>query len=226
MGIAKSGLIGPFRKKIGPAIGRRFRGLNVITALHHENLKAPTKEQLVERAKFGLLNSFLHSIKKLVLAGFKKHSNNKYPLNVAYSYNYKHAFVYEEFIPDNENSAGDGRWLLNYPELVYSRGHVARPEGPQVAVTAQGVAFSWKAQPQSAYCQYSDMASFLIYNPAKDKAIVKINAVNRYALQYTQTEIPVMYPGDTLHCYMSFASADGKESGNSMYLGTILWENV
>lgn len=209
MGILKSGILGPFRKKVGPGIGRRSRGMNIITALHHKSNKPATEKQLEAQLKFGLLNSFLSDIDKLVNIGFKPYAKGKSPVNAAYSYNWEHAFVKE----------GD-TFGINYPQMVYSRGHAVKPEGVAVVQTPEGLAFSWLPQSQSAYCQFSDLASFLIYNPVKAERMIAINKVDRYALGYTM-QIPVSYAGDTVHCYMNFVSANGKHNGDSVYIGEV-----
>lgn len=209
MGILKSGILGPFRKKVGTGIGRLRRGQNVLTALHRKSNKPATKKQLDAQLKFGLLNSFLSNIDKLVNIGFMPYAKVNSPVNTAYSYNWKHAFVNE----------GD-TYRINYPQMVYSRGHVVTPEGVQAGHSTEGIVFSWLPQPQSAYCQFSDLASFLIYNPSKDDSMILINKVNRYALGYSM-QIPVSYAGDTVHCYMNFVSANGKHNGDSVYIGEV-----
>ena len=94
------------------------------------------------------------------------------------------------------------------------------PEGAQITSAEGEVAFSWQPQKQSAYCQFSDLASFLIYNPAKEMAVISQGNVNRYAQNFT-IDLPADYPGDVVHCYMSFAAANGKLQGDSLYVGEI-----
>lgn len=217
MGILRSGIFGGFRKKAGPVVGRRGRGKNIITALHHPSTNPPTEAQMDAKDKFGLLTSFLSVISELVNIGFKHYAKNRKPLNVAYSYNYENAFVME-----------DGHYLLNYPKIMYSRGHIETPNGAHVVLEgssptslARSVKFSWLPQDQSIYCQYTDLATFLVYNSAADKAVVVVNAIDRYSLEYT-VELPLEFEGDMVHCYMSFASANGKLKGDSVYVGEVV----
>ncbi len=209
MGIAKSGILGPFSKKVGPAIGRIRGNQNVITALYQTRSSTATAQQTVLQKKFGLLNSFLGYIDELVNIGFGQFAKRKSPVNAAYVFNWKHAFVNE----------GDSL-QINYPKIVYSRGHVVTPESVQAANDSEGIAFRWLPQPQSAYCQFSDLASFLVYNHSKQHRILLINKVNRYALEFT-VEIPSAYAGDTVHCYMNFTSANGRHTGDSIYVGQV-----
>ncbi|WP_316788685.1 DUF6266 family protein [Pedobacter frigoris] len=213
MGILRKGLLGPVKNKTGAVIGREHRGQNILTGLHNPSTKPPTEKQLEERRKFGMLNSFLSDIDKLVNVGFKRYAKIGSPVNVAYSYNADHAFVKQ----------GE-EWQLNFPEMVYSRGHVDTPEGANVVLGAEvhTVLFSWLAQKQTASCQFADQASFLVYNAAKNKALILMDATNRYALSY-QLTLPTEFAGDALHCYMNFNSEDGKRSGDSVYLGELLF---
>jgi len=210
MGILKSGPFGPFYNKTGPIVGRRHRKQNVITALPHTSSKPFTAAQLESQLKLGLLNSFLSDIDQLVNVGFKAVTKNNSPVNEAFSYNYDHAFVKDE-----------NGFLIDYPKMIYSRGHIVTPESPQVEVNAGSITFSWLPQNQSVYCQFTDLASFLVYNPAKDKHVMLLNVTNRYAQGYT-IEMPPDYSGDTVHCYMNFASANQKKNGDSMYVAALV----
>nr|WP_068888061.1 DUF6266 family protein [Pedobacter panaciterrae] len=216
MGILRSGIFGGFRKKAGPLVGRRGRGKNIITGLHHLSDKVPTKLQQDAKDRFSLLTSFLSTISELVNIGFKHYAKNRRPVNVAHSYNYSNAFVMV-----------DDHYLLNYPKIVYSRGHIETPDSAQVFLgnsslvsEAGSVKFSWLPQGQSVYCQYTDLASFLVYNPEKSKAIIELNVIDRYSLEYS-VMLPADFEGDVLHCYMNFASANGKVVGDSVYVGAV-----
>ena len=210
MGIQKSGIIGPFRNKVGPVAGRRHRGQDLIIPLPRLSNKPATAKQLVNQYLFGLLNAFLSMIDSLVNPGFKAFIKNNSPVNAAFSYNYKHAFVKE-----------GGEYRINYPKILYSRGHIVTPEGAQMASSEGKITFSWDSQIQSAYCQYTDLASFMVYNPAKDDFLVLQGTASRRSQSF-EMKMPLEHVGDTVHCYMSFASADGKLQGDSWYVGEIV----
>lgn len=152
----------------------------------------------------------MQEIDALVNTGFKRYTKNNSEVNAAVSYNYDHAFIGE-----GENI------VLNYPDLVYIRGHMLTPESPEVACEAGSITFRWLPQNQSAYCQFTDRASFLIYNPAKQMSVIFQNVTNRYAQGHT-LEMPVGFIGDTVHCYMNFNAADGKKNGDSTYVAAVL----
>lgn len=152
-------------------------------------------------------------IDKLVNTGFKAFVKNNTPVNAAYKYNSDHPFKQGE------------HFLLNYPKLVYSRGHVVTPDGIQISSAEGKITFTWLPQKQSTYCQFTDLASFLVYNPEKERAVISQGKVNRYAQNFAM-EIPADHLGDTVHYYISFASANGKLQGDSLYVGEKRWGNA
>lgn len=212
MGILNSGIFGGFRKKTGPVVGRRSKGKNVITSLHHISTKPATAKQLEVQDRFSLLNSFLGSISPLIRTGFKTYAKKNSAVNAAFKFNYKHAFVLQ----------GDN-WALNFPALVYSRGHVSGPQGAKVLLlnepgTGYVLDFSWELQPQSEYCRFTDKVSVLAYSPSVQQSFFRISLAER-SDQGCQLTLPADFDGQELHYYMNFSSDDGKQPGNSHYLG-------
>ncbi|MEQ7798634.1 DUF6266 family protein [Pedobacter sp. ASV1-7] len=210
MGILKSGLHGPVRNKTGPSVTRVHRNINVVTAAYRKSNNPPTTEQMEIQRKFGLLSSFLSHIDDLIKTGFKHYSKGKDPVNVAYSYNYNHAFVI------NETGI-----VLNYPALKYSRGYIAESESPGLLALPEQIEFSWLPQRQSNYCQYTDLATFLVCNPIKETVMKQVAVTDRYEQGYL-LNTPKSWAGDVVHCYMNFSSKDRKLQGNSSYVGEIL----
>lgn len=210
MGILKSGILGPMLNKTGTAVGRMHRNINVISAVPRKTNKPATTAQLEVQDKLGMLSHFLSHIDHLIKPGFKKYSKGKDPVNVACSYNYDHAFLSDET-----------GLKLNYPKLMYSRGYVLEPESPGILALPNQIEFNWLPQRQTKYCQYTDMATVMIYNPDKGDFISMSKVTDRYAQGYV-LNIPPTFAGDTVHCYMSFASNDEKLQGNSTYLGELV----
>ncbi|MGY4384072.1 hypothetical protein ACVWYN_001098 [Pedobacter sp. UYP24] len=210
MGILSTGILGPFRNKTGSVIGRKHRGQDVMTSLYRTNKtpKEGTVKQKESRFKFATLNVFLNNISELVIPGFKKLAKGGNPINTAYSYNCDHAFVVSE-----------GEIKLNLPKLVYSVGNVEGPESLQMVSENGHITMSWLEQPQSLFCQGSDTVNFLIYNETIGDSAYFMNYRDRSDLGVSLDVRPDI--GHDVHCYISFASADGKTQGNSIYLGMI-----
>lgn len=209
MGILDSGPLGPFRKKIGPGIGRRHMGQNLILPLYHKTTTPATEAQLLQMKKFGMLRSFLSFLRMLVNPGFKAYVKKNSPANAAFSYNFDHAFVMNGDEPE-----------INYPKIVFSRGQITTPNGLQISSGPELVNFSWADEPQSRYCQFTDKASFVIYNQVRKKFLIRMNEAERQTLTFDMA-VPANFSGQNLHCWMVLASADGKVRGDSKYGGMI-----
>lgn len=59
MGILLKGPFGGFSGKTGSLIGAMTKGRNIITTLHTPSSKAPTKKQIDQRFKFGMVTHLL-----------------------------------------------------------------------------------------------------------------------------------------------------------------------
>ncbi|RZK80970.1 MAG: hypothetical protein EOO92_06275 [Pedobacter sp.] len=210
MGILKSGILGPMKNTTGAVVGRVHRGTNVITGLYEksEKHKKNSPKQLASQQQFNLLNGFLRNIQQLVDTGFKTMVKHNSPVNAAYSYNYNQAFI-----------SSETEITLNYPEILFSVGNLEGPESPEITFEEGVLTLSWFKMPQSLYCQYTDRARVLIYEPYKRESIIYDNICERW--DCTVALDAQCFIGSKVHLYMSFCSADGKEQGNSNYLGLI-----
>lgn len=208
MGVIKNGIMGPVTNKVGTVIGRNFRGLNVITQLYKKSKKSATNKQERAQIRLGLLSKFLSGAQKVVDPGFiKTIKAGQSPLNAAYSYNYRHAFVEE-----NDETK------LNFPKLVLSRGPIERPNCAAVKREGNKIVFSWLVQAENKYSRHDDRADFLMYAPANKKMILLKYKAMRSALQF-EFKLPKSLQEYTFHCFMIFSNQNGKLVGTSEYVG-------
>ena len=213
MGILTSGILGPIKNKTGAVIGRMHRGQNVITQLYkkRKRRRKRSKGQLSSQDRLGQLSNFLSNIQGLVAVGFKNMVKHNSAANAAHSYNYHHAFI----------TVG-AKLELNYSKLIYSIGEVEGPESPLLEYENGILNLSWFDMLQSQYCQYSDKATVLVYEPSRQDSVVFDNICPRSDL-HVLLDISC-FIGKEVHCYVCFNSADGKYKGNSVYLGLIAVE--
>jgi hypothetical protein len=212
MAIVKDGILGPFQNKVGTVIGRKFRGLDVMTGLYKKKTENPPSEaQLRQQARFGMLSTFLYDAADLVEPGFKKFVKaGQSPVNAAYKFNFPQAFI-----EDGDNIQ------INFPKIIFSRGPVETPNCPSVMlIGADKIKFSWLPQAENMNSRYGDKGSFLIYSVEKKKVVVLRDKELRGVREY-EYEIEDSLQGDTLHCYMSFNNERGKLAGNSVYVGLV-----
>ncbi len=85
MGTYKKGILGSFSGKVGTVVGSSWNGIEYMRSLPKPSSKAPTNLQLIQRAKFGLVNGFLQPISMLVNLGYKSLAFQKTGYNLATS---------------------------------------------------------------------------------------------------------------------------------------------
>ncbi len=113
-------------------------------------------------------------------------------------------------------------YVMDYPEVLFSRGRLAQAYMPEVtATTAAQLDFSWLANIGVVSAAPTDKATFIVYNPVKDLFSIANGLVVRSALSYDMA-LPADFSGDTVHAYMAFVSADGKKVATSQYLGSYI----
>lgn len=210
MGILDNGILGGFHNKVGPAIGKKFRGMDLIVGPYRESNKPEKPGEIRQQSRFGMLNYFLNYISEVVNVGFKQYARKRSAVNAAYSYNCAHAFIEE-----------GAELKLNFPKLAFSRGSVAIPNCPSVALTAPDeLTFTWLLEAENQYTRMHDRASFVVWRAVENSPLVLINKVLRADLQFSM-EIGKNWQGETLHCYMNFTNDSGKLAGNSFYVGAV-----
>nr|WP_068892134.1 DUF6266 family protein [Pedobacter panaciterrae] len=212
MGIQLWGAFGGFQKKTGALVGRWLKGQNVITAIPHPSKKPPTEAQLNQRAKFRMLVSFLRPLSQLVKVGFKDaHVEKQSAWNAAYVYNYKRAITETGSVI-----------TMNYSKVVYSLGLLSPPFNAYAMTSAEEpgiIEFAWDAYAGNG--APTDMITAMIYSEPLDRFVILTNAAARSALTFN-LPVPPDFSGQQVYCYLSFVSANGKSTSNSVYLGRVL----
>jgi len=211
MGTYKKGVLGPFSGKIGTVIGSTWNGIEYMRSLPKASTKAATDSQLINRAKFGLVNGFLGPIIALLVMGYKSIAVGKTGFNMAASHLISEGItgVYPDF-------------AINYAKVVFSRGGL---EGVWNAAAASSLAgqieISWDDNSGFGTAKPADKLVALIYNPAKSKFVYTLE---NGALRSAGSDIismPAQFAGDTVQVWIAFMSSDKTSFSTSMYVGEI-----
>jgi hypothetical protein len=210
MGTQLKGPFGGFSGKTGGLIGAISKGRSIITSLHTPSSKAPTKKQIDQRFKFGMVTSLLAYISDLIDIGFQEHKVSESAMNAAVAYNLKYAVT--GVSPD---------FSINLPQLSFSRGKLIGPKSIAAeALAGAKVKFTWTASEDvRKLTNPADLLMIMVYNSEKTEFITGINAASRSALTYT-IQLPVDFTGDEVHAYVAFAGIEGKVS-DSIYAGVV-----
>ena len=209
MGLQDQGAFGGFRNKTGPLIGVKRNGQNVITALHTPTSIAPTAEQLEQRMVFKVAQQFVRKVTAIVRQGFLSHKRTRSGYNEAMAYHLKNAVI------------GTYPNLTIDPELaIFSQGELGMASGATVASLAGSkVKFSW-LNPALSDTKGTDLVTVLAYSPVHKRFAALPNVVSRATLNY-DLQVPAVFAGTEIHCYLFFTSADKKQVSDSEYLGAI-----
>lgn len=209
MGRIKKGILGGFSGKVGTVIGANWRGIDYIRALPKKSKKPATAKQLSQQNKMTLLRGFLLALDEIIEPCFQ--NNEKYtPMNDALSYNLK-----------NSITGNYPTQSISFPQFLYSKGDLMSCWTPKaISTTIHAVDFSWDNGNFSPLRAADDQVTLVVYSPATNNFCHLTNAARR-ADKQARLIIPENFSGHTLHCYISFYSADRNLASTNEYLGEI-----
>lgn len=175
------------------------------------SIKNPrTPAQQAQRAKMNVILKFLKPCKEFVRIGFQTKAKNMSAFNYATSFIYKNALTGE--YPDLS---------IDYSKVLLSTGNLDGPFEPKIALTsACEIEFSWQINIDAYNYFLNDCAMVLVYNPAKQEAIIVTDGNSRISMHQRVT-IPPSYAGDEVICYIAFRDYNGKKVSDSKFLGRL-----
>jgi|LSQX01.2.fsa_nt_gb hypothetical protein len=208
MGIIKKGILGGFSGKVGNVVGASWKGIDYIRSLPSTVRNPRTPRQVKQRTKFSLVQGFLTSMTPFIRIGFKNYAGGQTAMNAALSYNIQNGII------------GEGADIdLDYPNLLVSRGSLFSTTNTSLECDYGEVTFGW--QPVVAgNASVEDTVKFLMFNPAKGESVYNDKELTRSQSE-SFVDVPSTWVGDTVECYLTFISEDGKEVSNSKYMGNI-----
>lgn len=211
MGKISQGILGGFSGKVGNVIGGNWKGIDYMRVRPASVANPQTDGQVDQRSKFSTVLQFLQPLKGFIKIGFRNYAVKMTEFNSAMSYNVQNAVigVYPDFI-------------IDFDSALLSRGGLTAALNPTVSSPAAGqVEFNWVDNSIDGNARPTDLAMVLAYNPTRNEAVFINNGAARSAGTQTLT-VPNQYSGDTVHTFIAFISADGKDVSNSRYVGSVV----
>ncbi|MCD0488535.1 DUF6266 family protein [Pedobacter sp. MC2016-14] len=203
------GINGPFSGKIGTAVGASWCGIPYMRSLPKERIVPFSDNQLKQQGKMALLRNFLLAINQLVVKGFKN-GDKKTPMNSALSYNMSCAVA--GIAP---------AYKVDFPKLLFTKGDLFCAWSPVAeSFESKTIDFKWTNGPFTPLCNENDEAIMVIYCPEKKSFIYLRQAALRGDCQ-ARMMLPESFAGHSVHCYLTFFSANGSLSSSNTYLGEI-----
>jgi hypothetical protein len=161
------------------------------------------------RFKLAMVTTFLKRLKPLINVGYQQFNQGITPMNASTSYHLKNAVT--------GTSSMD--YAIDYTKVMFSDGDLPEAANAAAAVTvAAKLDFSWTDDSLPASTGGTDRATVLAYNVDKNKFTMLPSAAVRSAEAYV-LQLPPDWSGDTVHTWISFVNALGKEVSNSNYIG-------
>lgn len=206
----KNGINGAFSGKIGAVVGASYMGISYIRSLP-ETTKPATEKQLHQRLKFSVIIAWLQPVLALINIGFQIFTGDKTAMNRAVSYHMKEALI------DNGKEVA-----IDFKKAIFSRGELLVSWILEVLSLASAMLnIKWDNGPESLFNKADDKATFIIYNPQKEKFVCFKGAARRRDKE-TVLRLPKRFAGDTVHAWMLYINAKGDMVSTSVYLGEIV----
>ncbi|MEJ7559340.1 MAG: DUF6266 family protein [Pedobacter sp.] len=211
MGKYKNGVNGAFSGKVGSVVGVTRAGVDYMRSVPDFRVDNPSEKQIRQRNVMAMISRWLRPLKSLIAIGFKVLSGSKTPLNEIFALISKEALI----VDGNEVS-------IDYKKVVLSRGELLVSFVFEILSLIDSLLqIKWQNLNASIYNQGNDKATFVLNNPAKEKFVTFVGVAEREAEQ-AELKLPPEFSGDTVHCWMQYASAAGDKVSTSAYLGEIV----
>lgn len=170
--------------------------------------KAPsnpnTVAQVNQRTKFGFVNSELSPLREI----FKRSFRNNKGINLAVSYALKNAVTGSN--PD---------FTLDYSKLSFAWGSIQIPEHISAVNIDGNLMISWDTTMRTED-EYPDELNVVLMNTSSKFAILRESVALR-PTGNVNIEVPLVWVGKELHCWVYFSTPESSLTSVSTYLGII-----
>lgn len=206
MGTYRVGILGSFSGKVGTVIGSSWNGINYMRSLPRPSSKAATDAQLLVRAKFALAMGFLSPVRPLFEAGYKS-VVGKTGANAATSQ-----------IISTITGANPQDLLINYSQVLISKGSLTGAEGIDAQPGAASVTVTWNANGTTGNASPDDKAVALVYCEELSQYSYILGGEVR-SLGSQEITLSSSFTGQTVQIWLGFVSANGKMVSTSVFVG-------
>lgn len=213
MAIYNAGYLSPIRKKLGNAVGRKWRNLDVLS-VYQPNIRNPkTNAQEIVRTRFGAASSIAMNMASALALGFGVITKGtKVPPR---SY----------FIKENWNhihASSPGSATVDYDELTIAKGSlVAFQFGSPSFATPLTVTVAMTPNTSAEGASANDLAYVMVYDPESGEGILSTGKERSEA--EVVVNVPDYWNGHRVHVYgfgVGDADVNPNKVATSRYLGS------
>jgi hypothetical protein len=199
-----------FSGALGPAIGANWKGIPYLRAKPPQREDKPTPAQLVHRAKFAVVSTFVYNFRDLLEQTYGIGVEKKTGSNVALSSIFKNAV-----------SGTYPNFNINYPQVMMANGNNPSSGTTSIDSPEQGmIRFSWDDLSGHGSAKPTDRSILVAYCEAMDTARYETNSALRESK--TATLNVSRFSGMEFHTWLAFISEDGEAVFTSVYGGKVI----
>jgi hypothetical protein len=172
--------------------------------------KAPsnpkTEAQVAHRAKFALVNSELSRMSKLFATSFGSSKGTQLAVGLAMR---------------NAVTGSYPNFVVDYSKLTISMGSLQPAQQSSAVLTgATTVKVEWDTPDDTFQGSPQDNVQLVFMNPVTKVGVLKEVAAIRSAGS-VEVELPSVWTGAAIHCWIYFTASDGSQTSTSQYVSLI-----
>ncbi|MEJ0082704.1 MAG: DUF6266 family protein [Puia sp.] len=204
-----NGILGGFTGTIGPVVGTRWKGKQVIRSRPPRKRPKSSEDQLKQQAKVRLITTFISPLTRFLNSTYQCVTKETSCFNKAMSYNLRNA-VGGEF----------PAFKINYALVALGVGDLLNVEKPMNSSESTGrLTFSWIDNSNEGSARATDQCFAALFCEELKRWETREKGPQRNAGSYT-LDVPA-FSGKAVHAYIGFLSADAKFVTTSLYAGSV-----
>ena len=209
MGKIKQGILGGFNGTVGTVVGGSWKGLAYMRG-KAQSIKNPrTERQMAQRMKFAVAQRFLKVMSAYLQVGFRNYTEHQTANNAAMSYTVLNSITGKYPSLEVEPS----KVLVSSGSLMPGRYCAAK-------VADNLASFTWEDNSGESHASVDDFAMPMVYNFTKRECVFTTEEASRVDCK-TSLKLPADWSGDSLSCYIAFASVVSTAVSDSVYIGDV-----
>ena len=210
MAIYFAGYLSPIRNKLGNAVGRKWRTLDVLAVYNGRPRNPRTLAQQTQRVKFGFCAAIARAFATAVNKGFK-------PLCDGTSIPQRSMFI-------KKNIGLVDATILDAPTMQYADIVCAEGGLPNGAfgsidatdpLTVKVPITDTSSVPEASA---TDKVYVFVFNPSQKSGLLSTGVARN--TERIDVTVPAVWNGERVHVYGFAVNADNSKVSNSLYIGT------
>lgn len=216
MAIYNAGYLSPIRKKLGNAVGRKWRNLDVLAVYQPFVHNPRTESQQLIRTRFGGIAKVAMMLSVAVMKGFEVVcSGTKVPQR-------------SMFIKQNWNrihADTPGSYTVDWEDLIVSQGGLALPTVGALTAPSPNtlhLVLNDDGQGDPMVIDAADEVYMAIANPSKKMGLISASTLR--VEEEIEMAVPATWVGDRIHAYVFAIGGGTQDKGkisNTVYGGSV-----